>query len=125
MALEKEDIMALIAILQKGLTDDEPGLEYTEEAPVKTKTKKKRSVAKPKSQVRPNKFDEMNEKEMHKTDSQTDKKLWGNNRPTRRTRPPSMAEARCRVCGKTETVSFALAEAGDRYKCNKCATTSG
>jgi len=123
MGLEKEDIMALIAILQKGLTDDEPELLYEEEAPIKTRTQKKRSV--PKTKTKPNRFDEMSERDMHKSDSKVDKLLWGDNKPSARRQESGLVEARCRVCGKTEKVNGALAELGERYKCNKCATTSG
>ena len=41
MGLEKEDIMALIAILQKGLTDDDEELQYTEAPKPKSKPKSK------------------------------------------------------------------------------------
>jgi len=123
MALEKEDIMALIAILQKGLTDDDSELQYEEKVATKTKGRKKRSA--PKTKEKPNKFDQMSERNMHKSDTAIDKKLWGNNRPSDRGRPSEIVNARCRVCGKTETVSAALIADSDRYKCNKCATTSG
>lgn len=123
MALEKEDIMALIAILQKGLTDDETEVQYEEEVATKTKARKKRSA--PKTKQKPNKFDEMSERNMHKSDTNIDKKLWGNNRPTGRSRTNSMVNARCRVCGKSQEVSAALVADPERYKCNKCATTSG
>ena len=122
MALEKEDIMALIAILQKGLTDDESELQY-ERTPTKTKTQKKRSA--PKTQTKINKFDGMSERDMHKSDSKVDKLLWGDNKPSARRQDSGLVDARCRICGKTEQVNGALAEIGERYKCNKCATTSG
>ena len=121
MALEKEDIMALIAILQKGLTDDEPELLYQEESPPKTETKKKRSA--PESKL--NKFDSMSEKNMHKQDTEIDKKLWGNNLPSDRGRPPSLINVKCRMCGKNENVSSSLVDSVERYKCNKCSSSSG
>jgi len=62
---------------------------------------------------------------MHKSDSKVDKLLWGDNKPSARRQESGLVEARCRVCGKTEKVNGALAELGERYKCNKCATTSG
>jgi len=123
MALEKEDIMALIAILQKGLTDDEEELQYEEESPVQTTQKKKKAVRKTKG--KPNKFDTMSERNMHKSDTEIDKKLWGNNRPSDRARPSSMMSVRCRVCGTNQEVSSALVESVERYKCNKCASSSG
>jgi hypothetical protein len=123
MALEKEDIMALIAILQKGLTDDETELLYEEDTSAKTATKKKRSARKTKS--KPNKFDAMSERNMHKSDTEIDKKLWGKNTPSDRGRPSSMISVRCRVCGQNQEVSSALVESVERYKCNKCASSSG
>ena len=119
MALDKEDIMALIAILQKGLTDDEPELQYEDEVP---KPKKK---TKAKNSSKPNKFDSMGERNMHKSDTEIDKKLWGNNKPSDRGRPSSMISVRCRVCGKNEDVSSGLVDSVERYKCNKCASSSG
>lgn len=121
MALEKEDIMALIAILQKGLTDDEPELQYEDEEPVKPKAKRSAK----KTESKPNRFDAMSERDMHKSDTKVDKLLWGDNKPSARRQDSGLVDARCRVCGKTEKVNGALAEVGDRYKCNKCATTSG
>ena len=132
MALEKEDIMALIAILQKGLTDDEPELLYEDEATAKPKAKRsaKKTKSKPEQSVpetkpKKNKFEDMPERHMHKEDTKIDKILWGNRVPTPRRRSSSLVQIRCRICGKTEQVNSILAEAGDRYKCNKCATTSG
>jgi len=120
MALEKEDIMALIAILQKGLTDDDSELQYEKKA---KKPKAKRSA--PKTESKPNRFDEMAERSMHKSDSKVDKLLWGDNKPSARRQDSGLVNVKCRVCGKTEQVNGALAEIGERYKCNKCATTSG
>ena len=116
MGLEKEDIMALIAILQKGLTDDE---DVVESKPQRKKTKPKKEPS------TTNKFDSMAEKNMHKQDTAIDKKLWGNNQPTERTRKFQAVTVRCRVCGKTEQVSPSLIESQERYKCNRCAGASG
>ena len=120
MGLEKEDIMALIAILQKGLEEDSE--ESTIASPQKntqtTKPKKRKSA-------KTNKFDSMPERNLHKKDSEIDKKLWGNNLPSERSRQSSLASVRCRVCGKTEQVSLVLIDSPERYKCNKCAATSG
>ena len=119
MGLEKEDIMALIAILQKGLTEDEEELQYEEAPPPKQRAQKKI-----KSKM-VNKFDAMNERNMHKQDSKIDKLLWGDTQPTDRGRPSSLVQVRCRVCGKNEQISSSLIDSPERYKCNKCAGSSG
>jgi hypothetical protein len=122
MGLEKEDIMALIAILQKGLEDEkDPQIKKVGSKKRTTQTTKSKSVA----VVSNNKFDSMSEKDLHKQDTEIDKKLWGNNRPTERSRQSSVVSVRCRVCGKTEQVSAMIIDSAERYKCNKCATTSG
>jgi hypothetical protein len=123
MALEKEDIMALIAILQKGLTDEESDVEYEE--PKKQKKSRGRPKKSSKKEQKLNKFDSMPEKNMHKQDTIIDKKLWGDNKPTERTRSFQTVSVRCRICGKAEDVNPSLIDSVERYKCNKCATVSG
>jgi hypothetical protein len=123
MGLEKEDIMALIAILQKGLTDEDSDVEYEE--PKKQKKSGGRTKKSPEKKQKLNKFDSMPEKNMHKQDTIIDKKLWGDNKPTERTRSFQAISVRCRICGKTENVNPSLVDSTERYKCNKCATTSG
>lgn len=126
MALEKEDIMALIAILQKGLVDNEPAEDVS---PKKTTTKKKRSYSKTASKKedkpkRKNLFETMPERNMHKEDVEIDKRL--RKYPiTERSRKLYMIDVQCRVCGKKEKVSPVLCESPDRYKCNKCASSAG
>lgn len=120
MALEKEDIMALIAILQKGLEDD---------SPVETKsksTRKKRTTPKTKTKKteRENKFLSMKEKDMHKSDVEIDRKL-NVSPPTERTRQFKPIVVQCRVCGKKETINPAYVDSVERYKCNKCSTSAG
>jgi hypothetical protein len=123
MGLEKEDIKQLIAILQKGLVEDEEkGLEVS-----KTKTKKGviKNKSRNSSEEHENKFLQMAEKNMHKSDSLIDKKLK-KFPPTPRNRPASMVNVVCRVCGKKDFVSSQiLPESAARYKCNNCATTGG
>lgn len=119
MALEKEDIMALIAILQKGLTDEDSDVEYEEPK------KQKKSKGRAKKEETINKFDSMPEKNMHKQDTIIDKKLWGDNKPTERTRSFQTVSVRCRICGKSEDINPSLIDSVERYKCNKCATVSG
>lgn len=123
MALEKEDIMALIAILQKGLVEED---EDASETPPATNSKrrsstKKKTTTKSKSK---NLFDSMSERNLHKKDSTIDKKLWGNNAPTERSRSYSELSVRCRICGKEEKVSSALVDSPDRYRCNRCSCGS-
>lgn len=72
-----------------------------------------------------NKFDQMMESKMHKEDVEIDKKL-SKYEPTPRVRKFQPVLAKCRVCGKTEEVSPSLLfEGAERYKCNKCAGSSG
>lgn len=121
MGLEKEDIMALIAILQKGLTDDEEGVKSQDVPDTKSKRKTRTSS----NEFSTNKFDSMAERNMHKQDTEIDKKLWGNNQPIERNREFQQVAVQCRVCGKEDTVNSILVEGKERYKCNKCASSSG
>lgn len=121
MALEKEDIMALIAILQKGLEDEDSEIEI----PKTDKATKPRKKAKKKTkQERTNKFLSMPERNLHKADTLIDKKL-NVMPPTERSRQFSVVSVKCRVCGKTEEVNPKYLEAKERYKCNKCSTSAG
>lgn len=123
MGLDKDDIKALIAILQKGLMDDEEVDEP--EKPVGAKTKKSSSSTKTsKKKKSTNKFDKMAEFSMCKEDVEIDKKIK-KPPPTARNRPFDYVKVQCRVCGKKDQVAPALIESIDRYKCNKCATGAG
>ena len=121
MPLDKDDIKQLIAILQKGLSensDDETDVEQIVEnkSPKrKTKTKKKKAL---------NKFDSMPEFRMHKDDVEIDKKLKVQP-TTKRIRTYQPLKVRCRICGKEESVNPALVESRERYKCNKCCSSPG
>jgi hypothetical protein len=137
MSLNNEDIKQLIAILQRGLTDD----NNTETEP-KDKPQKKRkktvdteskndtiqddSVLKDKKvrKVAINKFYEMPEFNLHKEDTAFDKKVK-KFPPTPRNRSFNYVKVKCRLCGKEEDVSPSLVESIERYKCNKCCTMSG
>lgn len=124
MGLKNEDIMAIISILQKGLENSEQNetedvesnnTKIVDVGPIKKRTKK--SV---------NRFDKMSEKNMHKIDTEIDKKLWGENKPTdRSSRKYQPVSVKCRVCGKEEKVNPCLIDSVDRYKCNKCSGASG
>lgn len=127
MGLDNEDIKQLIAILQRGLTDD----SHQEDSPAPKKTKSvKQTVKKTKKEKtqtktsRVNIFDNMPESRMHKEDVQIDKKL---NRvgPTPRRDAFRPLNVVCRVCGQTETVDPSIIESTDRYKCNKCSISAG
>lgn len=85
------------------------------------KTKNRRSIH-PSST---NKFDMMNEFDMHKDDLEVDKKL-AKQLPVARTREFDPVSVICRICGKKEIVSPSLVHEGPaRYKCNNCATQAG
>ena len=72
-----------------------------------------------------NKFLEMSEMNMHKSDTLIDKKL-NKFPPTPRSRPFELVTVKCRVCGKTEGVHPKLVlYTVDRYKCNNCSTGEG
>lgn len=124
MALDNDDIKQLIAILQKGLTNDTP--EDTTDKPVrkKTRTKSKQKTVKADKPIRVNMFDKMPESRMHKEDVQIDKKLI-KSPPTPRRDAFKPLKIACRVCGKTEAVDPSIIESVDRYKCNKCAISAG
>lgn len=117
--LDNDDIKQLIAILQKGLSDDE------DIKPIKTKTTR-RSTNKTKP-IKPkikNKFDTMPESKMHKEDIEFDSKVK-KPAPSARLREFEPIKVKCRVCGKNEKVVADLIESIERYKCNKCATGAG
>ena len=72
-----------------------------------------------------NKFLDMPEKDMHKADSAIDKKL-SVHPPTPRNRKFAKIDVACRTCGKQEKVNHSIVpEQLDRYKCNKCSSSSG
>ncbi len=127
MGLDKDDIKALISILQRGLVDDEI-VEQEEYKPITKKTRSKknsntldRGGSKPKFI---NKFASMPEASMHKEDSILDKKL-NKLPPTKRSREYKPVSAKCRVCGKSEEVNPSFLDSSDRYKCNRCSTSPG
>lgn len=140
MALEKEDIMALIAILQKGL-EDEPAPKAT-----KTKTSAKSKILAEEqedvefnSKIRTrggsrkkskgkyvNKFDKMSESKLHKEDTKLQEKLSQIPPVARQREEKAQIEVTCRVCGKREKISPSLIfDHVSRYKCNNCCTQAG
>lgn len=124
MALEKEDIQQLIAILQKGLVDNDSDNNNNNKTQTKSRKSNKKTDSKKHTKSTNNLFDKMSEASMHKDDVEIDKKL-SRFPPTTRSRSYEPVEVRCRVCGRQEKVNPALIEAVDRYKCNKCARSAG
>jgi hypothetical protein len=124
MALDNDDIKQLIAILQRGLVEDQ------ENSTDDTTKFDKQSFSKPKSKKRTketdakNLFEKMSEFKMHKDDIEIDKKL-SKHPPTQRSRNFSAVDVKCRVCGREEKMNPILVESRERYKCNKCARSSG
>ena len=119
MALDKEDIKQLIAILQKGLTDD-----MEEENPPEIKSKSGSTKTTNNKKKYHNKFETMTEAGMHKEDVEIDRRLR-KLPPTQRSRDYQPLKVRCRVCGREELANPSLVESIDRYKCNKCSTSAG
>jgi hypothetical protein len=119
-----EQIKNLIQVLQTLLpqaTGDTETEDREEEfsAPIKTRGSKTR----PKQAK--NKFTDMPELNMHKEDVAIDKKL-AKFPPVSRARQFELVDVKCRVCGRTETVSPSLVFEGlERYKCNNCSTSAG
>jgi hypothetical protein len=131
MSLSNEDIKQLIAILHKGLSSEEiketdtPDTQPSDtgiHSSAKGK-KQKAKVAKNNTETY-NKFDVMQEKNMHKDDLQIDKVL-SKYAPTSRSREFNSINVVCRVCGKKEDINPGLIYDAGRYKCNKCSTISG
>ena len=120
MGLDKDDIKALIAILQKGLIEDDGDVEEEKSRPIA----KKRKASTPKKKKIVNKFNSMAEFNMCKEDIEIDKKIR-KPPPSARNRPFDFIKVQCRVCGKSEQVAPSLVETIERYKCNKCATGAG
>lgn len=133
MALDKDDIKQLIAILQKGLVDgseesddlDQGDAEsyHVSEAKPKSLARSKNKEPKKKTDKN-NLFDKMPEFRMHKEDVEIDRKLAKHPR-TERSRKFTPVNVKCRVCGREESVNPILVESKERYKCNKCARSSG
>lgn len=117
MPLDNDDIKALIAILQKGLTDE---TDVSSSKPRSKRTSKPK-IAKKKSD---NKFEKMAEFNMCKEDIEIDKKII-KPPPSIRNRPFEYVKVQCRVCGKQEKVPSTLLDGVERYKCNKCSTGAG
>lgn len=133
MSLNNEDIKQLIAILQRGLINENKDHNTVNKKTNKSvDTKQKKGII-PKSggpddktinKTGVNKFCEMPEFHLHKEDSVFDKKV-SKYPPVPRNRSFNYVKVKCRVCGKEEDISPSLVESKERYKCNKCCTGSG
>lgn len=125
-----QQIKQLIALLQ-GLLPKEDSTDNTKPQNKTKKNKPLKNNIKTKTRKRQeetesyNKFLEMPEMNMHKSDVEIDKKLC-RHPPTKRNREYEPIKAICRVCGKNELINSAiLPDSSDRYKCNKCSSSSG
>lgn len=125
--LSPQQIQQMIQLLQSMLPDDSvaqnDSVADEQESIKKPKTSIKPKARKTNKPKRENKFDEMNEKFMHKEDVAIDQKLIVQP-PVPRARKFKMLDAMCRVCGKKEKINPVLmTESG--YKCNKCSASPG
>jgi len=109
MPLDNNDIKQLIAILQKGLSNEPENVDVVKSKPTSNET---------------NKFENMPEFRMFKEDTEFDNKI-SKPPPSARLRQFEPISVRCRVCGKTEKIAPQLVESVERYKCNKCSTGAG
>lgn len=125
MGLDDDDIKALIAILQKGLTNEEID-ESSSKSKRKTTPKTASKASTQKKKGRKNKFDNMPEFNMCKEDIEIDKKIK-KPPPSLRNRPFDPIKVQCRVCGKKDKVAPSILGSMEveRYKCNNCATGAG
>jgi hypothetical protein len=126
MALDNNDIKQLIAILQRGLTDENADEEISvEPQPPKNKNNIKTKKSRVTNDNETNKFLSLGFDKLHKDDNAIDK-LLQKNPPTARNRNVKILDVKCRVCGKAEKISASLLhESSDRYKCNKCCSSPG
>lgn len=137
MEIDQNDFKQLIGLLQKLVEnsssnsqnqsnqeeEDDVEEDRTAVTPIKTNSKKLKPAKNSKGEF-VNKFLSMKEANMHKNDTEIDKKL-SKYPPTQRAREFKLLEVKCRVCGKTEKVPPGLVESTTRYKCNKCSTSPG
>lgn len=136
--VSKQQLLEMMKMMQtmiENIPDDTE--ETVKKKSVSKKTAKKKVLKKksaPKSKIqpkgvivpdRPNLFDEMPERNMHKSDTAIDKKL-NQHPPTPRSRKFSTVSVACRICGKKESIAPSLVpEDSSRYKCNKCCSSQG
>jgi hypothetical protein len=115
-----DQLKQLISLLQNMLPSDDSDESSEDSSPIKTKSSRK-----PKRQNQnSNKFLDMPEMNMHKEDSEIDKRL-SKHPPVARSREFEPITVKCRVCGKEEALNPSLVESVSRYKCNKCSSSAG
>lgn len=121
-----EQIKLLIKMLQGLLPKDNEEIIKQKTKPKKVvKSQIKTKTRKAKQESTGNKFLDMPERNMHKSDTKIDQKLC-TQPPCPRNRMFEPVEVRCRSCGKQEKVNpVIIPESVDRYKCNKCASSAG
>jgi hypothetical protein len=129
--LNPEQIQQMILMLQQMLPANtkQGGVVKSKKTKVSSENEKVNPIKTKKinmtNQHHENKFLEMSEMSMHKSDALIDKKL-NKFPPTPRSRPFELVTVKCRVCGKTEDVHPKLVlDSVDRYKCNNCSTSEG
>lgn len=125
-SLTPAQIKQMIGMLKSMLPDDATAVKEPQQVVNTAKVVPIRNAGPDfKNKQHYNKFEDMAEKNMYKQDTEIQKKLSQHD-PVPRTRQAQMREAKCRVCGKSETVSAQLLHEGAaRYKCNDCARGSG
>lgn len=116
-----EQIKQLITLLQSLLPTDKDEAIPVPQQVSETTTSKNNNSSHNKTN---NKFLSMPEMNMHKEDTELDKKL-AKHAPVARVREYDPVTVLCRVCGKKETISPSLIESVSRYKCNKCSSSAG
>jgi len=119
-----EQIKKMIAMLQSMLPEDESEPEISKNKE-NTPNNTIRTINRKPQPSTVNKFDQMMEASLHKSDIEIDKKLAKYD-PTPRLRKFNFIKVTCRVCGKSEDISPSLlSDTPDRYKCNKCSRSAG
>lgn len=129
--LSPDQIKAMITMLQTMLAvqsqvdNTESDTEENNDTPAFGVVNAKTTNSNQKTKQRPNKFNSMPEKNMHKEDIAIDQKL-SVQPPVPRARPFKTLKVVCRVCGRNDEVNPSLlVEGPTRYKCNQCSTSAG
>lgn len=121
----KQLISVLSALLSKENANQQDTPQTTNNEDNKDFIPRKINKRKKYEHNEPNLFLSMNEKDMHKSDSEIDKKL-SVYPPTKRSRRSTLCSVKCRVCGVEDKISSSLLfDTPSRYKCNKCSRSEG
>lgn len=121
---DPEQLKGIINLLQS-IVDAQSASSSSEiEEKPSVKKRNKKTITKNES-IRENKFLSMPEKNLHKEDTEIDRKLH-KLPPTPRSRSFKQIKVTCRICGRSEKVNPGyITTEMDRYKCNKCAGAAG